>query len=337
MPTPGFGLTKCEKRWKTNDPALSNPGSQPLLYLKFSPFRAAGTLSVSEPASVFPVENDSAHPAPHGRAGLPGPDSLFWRLYGNEKTALEIALEPSSAVFMLCINLGAFLVYHTVIRLINEQDENRKLAAHNHQLQIQNLQYENLSQQIAATRQARHDLRHHITIMDEYLTRREYEKLHEYLQDYQKSLPGHTILFCKHNAVNILLSYFAQQATEKQIDFSVSASIPAQISIPDSVLSALLGNLLENAVFACQALPDQPGFISVKAKVQPGALFLQVENSYHQEPIQDDKGRYLSSKRKGPGIGLESVRSIAAQYNGLVEIEPKDGCFRVSILLNLPQ
>lgn len=260
----------------------------------------------------------------------------FWHLYGSEKTALEFALEPSSSVFLLCINMGAFLVYHTVILLINEQEQNRMLAVRTHQLEIQNLQYENLNKQIAATRQARHDLHHHIAVMDEYLTKGEYDKLHSYLQDYKKSLPNNsTLFFCKHNTVNILLNYFAQLAQEKQIVFSVSASLPQQIAVPDNVLSALLCNLLENALEACRTVTDRQAQISVRAKTRPDAVFLQVENTYSREPVKDREGRYLSSKRKGLGIGLESVRNIVIQYDGLLEIEPKDGRFRVSVLLNL--
>lgn len=259
----------------------------------------------------------------------------FWHFYGNEKTALEISLEPPSVLFILFINMGAFLVYHTVVMLINELEKSSTLAAQNHQLAIQSLQYENLNRQIAATRQARHDLRHHMAVMDGYLSSGEYDKLREYLQGYRKSLPNDSIvLFCKHEASNILLLYFAQQAKEKQIDFFVSAEFPEQIGIPDNVLSVLLGNLLENALEACAAVEKNPK-ISVKAKVQPDALFIQVENTYGKEPVKDREGRYLSSKHKGYGIGLESVKNIAEQYGGLLEIEPKDGCFRVSVLLNI--
>lgn len=135
----------------------------------------------------------------------------YWHCYGSVKTALEIALEPSSALLTLFINLGAFLVYHTVVRLINEQERSSELAAQNHRPAIQSLQYENLSKQIAATRQARHDIRHHITIVDGYLNSGEYEKLHDYLQSYKKSMPDDTaVLFCGHRTVNILLLHFAQ-------------------------------------------------------------------------------------------------------------------------------
>ena len=108
-------------------------------------------------------------------------------------------MKLSTVLFTLLTNLGAFLVYHTVVRLINELEKSSELAAQNHQLEIQSLQYENLNRQIAATRQARHDLRHHIAVMDGYLTSGEYGKLHEYLQGYRQSLPNDdAVLFCKH-------------------------------------------------------------------------------------------------------------------------------------------
>lgn len=259
----------------------------------------------------------------------------FWNLYGSEKTALEIALEPSSALFILLINMGSFLIYHTVVKLINEMEQNHMLTLHTHQLAIQNLQYENLNRQIEATRQARHDLRHHIAVMDGYLSAGEYDKLREYLRGYKQSLPSDTaVLFCKHEALNLLLIYFAQQAKEKQIDFFVSAEIPEQINIPDNVLSVLFGNLLENALRACADVAKNPK-ISVKVKMQPDALFIQIENTYGKEPVKDKEGYYFSSKHKGYGVGLKSVKNITEQYGGLLEIEPKDGCFRVSVLLNI--
>ena len=259
----------------------------------------------------------------------------YWPLYRSEATSLERALQPSTALFTLFINVGAFLVYHTVVCLINEQEKSSELAAQNHQLEIQSLQYENLNRQIDATRQARHDLRHHIAVMDGYLASGEYGKLHEYLQGYKRSLPNdNAVLFCKHESANILLHYFAQQAKEKQIDFSVSVSLPEQIGAPDSVLSVLLGNLLENALEACMTVMGTPK-ISVKAKMQPDALFIQVENTYGKEPVKGKEGRYLSSKHKGYGVGLESVKNITEQYGGLLEIEAKNGWFHVSVLLNI--
>lgn len=261
----------------------------------------------------------------------------FWHNYNNEKSALEIALMPSSALFLFFINLGAFLVYHTVIRLINEQEKNQTLAFRNHQLTIQNLQYENLSIRMNEARQARHDIRHHVAVLDSYLNAGEYEKLREYLQSYKKTLPSdRAMIFCSHYTINTLLLYFAQQAEDHHIDFSVSAKLPAQVGIPDNILSVLLGNLLENALEACLAFQDGPAGISVKARSESDALFFQIDNSCGKKPVCDKEGYYLSSKHKGRGIGLMSVRNIVAQYDGLLEINQDQDRFCVSVLLNIP-
>lgn len=65
---------------------------------------------------------------------------------------------------------------------------NRQLAAQNYNLSLQSLQLENLQKHIKSTRQARHDLRHHITVMDGCLAAGEYDRLREYLKSYKKSL-----------------------------------------------------------------------------------------------------------------------------------------------------
>ena len=266
--------------------------------------------------------------------------SWMWHMYGSEESALEIALRPSSALLMLFINLGAFLIYHTVVRLINELDRNQILASRNYQLAVQTLQYENLSRQIDDARQARHDIRHHITILDDLLSSGEYDRLHQYLQSYKKSLPDNSpIQLCGHYAVNTVLLYFQQQAADAEIAFTVSAQLPAQIGIPDDVLSVLLGNLLENALEACRSVRDREPEISVRLRTQTDAFFVQIENTYGGKLIRDRENRYLSTKngaRGGKGIGLESVRNIALRYDGLFEAGEREGKFCVSVLLNLP-
>ena len=53
--------------------------------------------------------------------------------------------------------------------------------------------------------------------------------------------------------VQAILSYFSEQARTFGITYSVSASIPKHISISETDLSILFGNLLENAIDACNA------------------------------------------------------------------------------------
>ncbi|WP_418570950.1 GHKL domain-containing protein [Ruminococcus sp.] len=51
--------------------------------------------------------------------------------------------------------------------------------------------------------------------------------------------------------------------------------------------------------------------------------------------LTDPEGGFLSSKRKGKGIGTESVKNIAAKYNGVAKFEYGDGMFYASVMLNI--
>ena len=261
----------------------------------------------------------------------------FYHLYANTQSALEIALQPKHAVFLLCINLGAFLIYHMVVCLINVYDKNTVLKNQNHQLTLQKLQYENLKDKILETRRAKHDIRHHIAVMAGYLQDKKYDELETYLAGYQSSFPDNSsVILCKNYTVNLLLLYFVEQAKAHNISFSVLADIPEKISIAENDLSVLLGNLIENAIDACLNLPEAQRHIIIRAKLKDNALVLTIDNPYEGEPKRNKNGEYLSSKHDGIGLGIESARQITLHYNGTFLIEQKNGMFFVSVLLNLP-
>ena len=131
-----------------------------------------------------------------------------------------------------------------VVYLIRTVDENVALSEKNHVLAMQNLQFQKLQNKVMEARQAKHDIRHHITLMQSYVKNQEYDKLECYLNHYQQSLPDDsTIMYCENQGINILLHYFAQQAQSKGIVFSVHTHVPENLRIPENDLSVLLGNL----------------------------------------------------------------------------------------------
>ena len=138
----------------------------------------------------------------------------YYVIYGNTNlTGLEIALRPSSTIVLLFINTGAALVYYVVARLVLEQEKLVALQQKNYALAMQSLQYENLQERIAEARQAKHDVRHHIALLQDCLRRKDYDAMQAYLDRYQETLPdARQLQFCGNAAVNAVLSRFAQQA-----------------------------------------------------------------------------------------------------------------------------
>ena len=258
----------------------------------------------------------------------------YYHLYFSSRDTLTVALDFHNALFLLVVNLGAFVVYHTSILLLLEQSKVHKLEHENQLLVTHKLQYDNLQHRINEARQAKHDVRHHVLMIREYLHDGKLHELEAYLDSYAKSLPDQqSIMYCRHYATNMLLAYFVQQAQKAGIEMDVFVQLPEHISIPETVLSVVLGNLLENAVDACSEIIEDKKKITVRGKYEQSALFFEITNTYTGDLRKNASGTLLSTKAAERGIGLNSVEHIANTMGGMLELDVHDNIFRASILL----
>ena len=267
---------------------------------------------------------------------IPATFYLMWyfAFYGvASRSALEIALRPKNTLFLFIINVGAILVYYVVTRLILEQNKTLELKEKNHQLTMQAMQYENLREKITDARRAKHDVRHHITLMREYLNRGELDALRRYLSEYSESLPDDSLVrFCENTAANAVLLYFAQQAKDSGINYIVKAEIPGDIFVSDTDISVLFGNLIENALDACRGETSEDRKIIVRAGLAGGSLCITVDNTFTGLLKHTSSGELASTKHRGLGLGTKSVESIAAHYGGVCRFEAKEGMFYASVM-----
>ncbi len=261
----------------------------------------------------------------------------FRNFYFGAEGSKELARRPQYLFFSLVVNAGALLVYTIVAQLIRQHAQNVKLQEKAHQLSMQHTMYGILQDRIEEARQSRHDMKQHVHVVFAYLQDKKYDELETYLAKYQKSMAlDDPLFYCENTAINALLQYFAGYAKILNCGFSAHVQLPASCGIPDEALTVVLGNLLENAVEYYSSHEDFAGAISVHGKMDKGSLFLKVVNTCPNPPATDKKGIYLSSKRPGYGIGLQSVQNITSRYDGMMKAHWEDGNFIVSILLNIP-
>ena len=135
--------------------------------------------------------------------------------------------------------------------------------------------------------------------------------------------------------MNGLILYFAHQSQEHEIDFLVQLSIPDKLNIPDIDISVLLGNLLENALDACKEQTQEKRKIIVRGKGDKHSLFFAIDNTCENAVKQNAKGQFVTTKKGGSGIGIESVKHIVERYHGVFTAEKKGEIFCVSFMLNL--
>ncbi|MCC8137160.1 MAG: GHKL domain-containing protein [Clostridiales bacterium] len=239
-----------------------------------------------------------------------------------------------SRVLLILSMFGLFAVLFQTLDIIrNEAALEEQAAQQEHLLALQRTQYSQLSRHMQETRQARHDLAQHLRVINNYINTGSDAALKEYVENYQRSLPPDTSRsFCKHFAVNTIVSYYFQESEQSGIDFTAQMDLPERLPISEPDFTSILGNLLENALLACRDVESTAPFIRVLAKADENRLLLTVDNTSVQPPAVK-AGRFLSSRHEGCGLGTESVRTIAQRHHGQADFRWKDGIFYASVSL----
>lgn len=100
-----------------------------------------------------------------------------------------------SRLFLLLSMLIAYSVTLDAMDTIRHQTELAEQTSRQEMmLAMQQTQYQQLTRHMESTREARHDLRQHLNIIDQYLQNGDQEALKTYISQYRKYLPpGYTV------------------------------------------------------------------------------------------------------------------------------------------------
>lgn len=164
-----------------------------------------------------------------------------------------------------------------------------------------------------------------------------YEKLKNYMSTYSLDLEKKVLNnYCSHPIANSIFNEYANRSKKYDIDISFDVTIPNAIGIDNIALTALFGNLLENALEACLRIPpDQTRKINVRSKLLDKRLRISVENTSVDDVVfKDDLP--VTQKSSG-GIGTRSILYIAKQYDGDVGFSYSNGLFLSQLVLNEKQ
>lgn len=243
-----------------------------------------------------------------------------------------------NVLFLVVINIGSTLVSYMVAKMVDERASLLQLESENQRLTIQAAQYNSLRTRMEETRQARHDLKQHLRLIQSYLDTNNTTALCDYVKAYGESLPKDTdIHFCDNTVADMVIRYYAQLSEAQGISFKAKVELPDQLHIPDPDLCVLIGNLLENALESCKKHPTESPYINMGCRlIGTRRLTIIVDNCPSEEP-KTSHYALLSSKRTAMGVGTESIKAVAKRYNGEARFEWENKIFSASVVLTLPE
>lgn len=189
--------------------------------------------------------------------------------------------------------------------------------------------YQKMDEMYEKLRILRHDYKYHLNAVRNMIKTGASDDVEQYLTVAEDRLSAHEIpQYCSDAVINALIDSYAERCAKLAIRFDVEIAIPESPGVPNYDLCIILGNLLENAVEACERLP-QGRTIWVKARNKPTQILIMVQNSFNGA-VQESNGSLVSAKTNG-GFGLRSVKEVIARHGGDLLTEWEEGLFTVYV------
>lgn len=177
-----------------------------------------------------------------------------------------------------------------------------------------------------------HDMRHHLNMMDAFLTSGKVDQALDYIRKANDDITSvSTTRFCGNDTVNLICSSFMEKAKERKIQLAIQARLPEVLSISDTELCAILSNALENALNAVANLNASEKWIELYCNTKRNKLLIEIKNPYAGSITMKD-GLPVASDA-GHGFGCRSIRAIVLRHHGLYTFVPENGIFTLQIVL----
>ncbi|MDR3560374.1 MAG: GHKL domain-containing protein [Negativicutes bacterium] len=255
---------------------------------------------------------------------------ILLAVYGVQRTYLSSIFIPL-VLSAVIISIAYYLIALSIDRTKRHQQIEKQLA-------LQRDHYRNLNDSITTAKAARHDLRHHLVTVIE-LGKKDAAAAQEYLSKLCTSYDDSSIpTVCRNQSVDALICHYLKLAKQQNIAFVTKLHLPEDLGIDDLDLCVIVGNCLENAMEACSKIEGaKPRFIEISATISKGHLVMKIANSFNGLVQRQDNGFFSSKTGTEHGIGLTSVKTLAAKYQGHSLISFDQQVFKVSVSLKLPE
>lgn len=189
------------------------------------------------------------------------------------------------------------------------------------------------SEDLEKVKQAVHDVKNHFVILKEYEAAGEFEELGKYLNEITDEIwSRNSRRWTGNRILDIILNQKKMLSEDKGVEFDIETVPLNDRFLTDSEISSLFGNLLDNAIEACEKISGDEKWISVSIRRQKELLFIEVANTAVQAPVEEE-GRLITSKpdKEFHGIGSANVRRIVGKYGGDIVYQFHKGIFKANI------
>lgn len=239
----------------------------------------------------------------------------------------ERDLSTPAALFSVFLALSNIAILYLISSIDRATKAEHELIILNQSMALQTENICALEKSYRAQRSATHEFKHRLQVIYDLLDQGEIERAKDYIQQLQITQTSRIFVSnTKHPIIDAILNEKYHVAKENSIDMSFKVNDLSKLTISTDELVVLLSNLLDNAIEACQRLPDN---IAIECTILlEKTLFISIRNT--SAPVKIVNGRIETSKKpeKEHGFGLAGVLQVLEQLNGEYAMNYSDNWFQ---------
>ncbi len=253
----------------------------------------------------------------------------------NTPTSITERPEYLPAMVLMFILMPVIYVdiFHTLIQM-------QKMYETIERADILQLQVNNITQRAAEYSQAnekfrieRHNFRHKMQTIAGLVERHQYDALTELVMDYISAMQATQVKrYCSFTVLDAVFATYLQKAENIGANSTTMLDLGESLPANEAELAAVIANALENAINACDKMPEEERFIKVQTISEP-CFMLQIQNSFNGEVEFDDNGIPVN-RADEHGFGTRSIVAFCEKHNAFYEFKTEDNVFSLRLIFN---
>lgn len=239
-----------------------------------------------------------------------------------------------STILLMYSNIVVFWVHESMVRT---QQENIEYKLQKQKAEIDTEYYSLLQNQYENSNIIIHDIKRHLMSVKELANHNDCDSICKYIDDlYGKYDIKYLRKYSNHKLINAIINRYMEMCKTFGIDFHCDIRDIDFSFISDANLTAILDNLLENAIEAAKDSENKTIELTIKES-NSNFVAINLENSCSTPPKKSG-GELITTKtdKEVHGYGIRSIKRIAKEYNGNIDYSFNENTmvFTFTVVLN---
>ncbi|MDE5598808.1 MAG: GHKL domain-containing protein, partial [Lachnospiraceae bacterium] len=228
------------------------------------------------------------------------------------------------------------LGFYHMVSLLEKESQMQKLRLLHEQTQNQMELYHSMKKRYEQQRRFSHDYKNQLNCIQGMIESGQTKEALEYISGLTGNFRQNELCVnTSHAVVNIMLNQKYQEASDRGIVMTMVSGDLSELTISEEDIVTLLGNLLDNAIEACEKLSENK-VIQFKMVLEEEQLVLSIRNPV-KDAVRIKDNRIITSKqdKSRHGIGLLNVDSVIRKNNGTSVLKCENGWFTFAAMIPL--